>query len=176
MQEEYPAQGGVRLRRICGDGQAAAASGRVFECGRCSRQVIVCRCCDRGQAYCNAECFGQVRRQRQREAGQRWQRSRRGRRLHAASMARSRANRVAGSAAGAVGTPPQGRAAKIVTQQGPPAPGAGDLLAGETTAMPRDDASPADLPGWSMPHCHWCGRSCPRPLRREFMRRRDRRR
>lgn len=176
MQAEYPAEGDVRLRRICGDGQTAPASGRGFLCVRCGRQAIVCRCCDRGQIYCNADCAGQARRRTLRGAGGRWQRTRRGRRLHAARMARYRAKRAAGSDVATLGLSPEERPPEIVTHHGSPPPAAGDLLADEVTAMPREDASLADPRGRAMPHCHWCGCSCPPPLRRGFLRRRDRRR
>jgi hypothetical protein len=179
MQEDYPADGGVRIRRICDDGQTEAASGREFVCGRCSRQVVICRCCDRGQVYCNADCAGQTRHEKRREAGWRWQRTRRGRGLHAARMAKCRAKRAKrppGSDVDAVGMAPKDRPAEIVTHHGSPPPKTGDLLAGEATAMPRDDASPANLPGQAMPHCHWCGRFCPPPLRQGFLRRCDRKR
>jgi len=59
-------------------------SHRLFLCGCCLAQVQVCRSCDRGQRYCSPQCAAQARRQRQREAGQRYQRTERGRQRHAA--------------------------------------------------------------------------------------------
>jgi hypothetical protein len=176
MQEEYPAEGGVRLRRICSDGQTAPASGRVFVCVRCSGQVIVCRCCDRGQIYCNSGCAEQARRQTLRSAGRRWQQTRRGRQLHASRAAKYRAKQAQGSDGATVGMPPEEHPPEIVTHQGSSPPAASDLLAGEAAAMPHDDAALADPPGRAMPHCHWCGRSCPPPLRQGFLRRCNRRR
>lgn len=159
MQDEYPAEGGVRLRRACDDGQTAPGSGRLFVCPRCGCQVVVCGCCDRGQIYCDGDCSEQARRQTLHRAGQRWQRSSRGRRMHAARMARYRT-----------------RQRKIVTHHGSPAPPTGGLVAAGATAMPRDDASPAEPCGPAMTQCHWCGRCCLLPLRRGFPRRRDHRR
>lgn len=153
MQDEYPAEGGVGLRRACDDGQTAG-SGRLFVCVRCGCQVVVCGYCDRGQIYCDGDCSRQARRQTLHGAGRRWQRTPHGRRLHAARMARYRA-----------------RHREIVTHHGSPPPAVGDLLAGDATAVPRNDASPGEPLRRAMTHCHWCGRCCLRPLRRGFLRR-----
>jgi hypothetical protein len=176
MQDEYPAEGGVRLRRACDDGQTALGSGRLFVCVRCGCEVVVCSCCDRGQIYCGVDCARQARRQTLRGAGRRWQQTRRGRRMHAARMARYRAKLAQGSAGVAVGQPDETGPREIVTHHGSPAPPTGDLVAGGATAMPRDDASLAELPGRAMTQCHWCGRCCLLPLRRGFLRRCDHRR
>ena len=158
MQGEYPANGGVRLRRICDDGQADPVSARLFLCGRCRRQVIICRCCDRGQVYCAEACSGQARRQSLRDAGRRYERTLHGRQKRAE---RSRRHRK--------------RQREKVTHQGsPPAP-AGDLLPGVAMAIPRDDASPAAPARPVPPQCHWCGCSCLPQFRQGFLRRRDRR-
>jgi hypothetical protein len=183
MQGEYPAEGGVRLRRACDDGQTALGSGRLFVCAWCGCEVVVCSCCDRGQIYCGVDCAGQARRQTLRGAGRRCQQTRRGRRMHAARMARYRAKlpslacSLAQSSAGvAVGMPDDGWPREIVTHHGSPAPPTGDWVAAGATAMPRDDATPAEPPGPAMTHCHWCGRCCLLPLRRGFLRRCDHRR
>jgi hypothetical protein len=176
MQDEYPAAGRVRLRHACDDWQIAPESGRLFVCERCGCQVVVCNCCDRGQIYCNGGCSKQARRQTLHRAGQRWQGTPRGRRKHAARMARYRAKRGKGSDGVAVGMADEGRPREIVTHQGSPPLAEDDLLAGGATAMPRDDASPAELPGRAMTHCHWCGRCCLLPLRGGFLRRCDHRR
>jgi hypothetical protein len=175
MQDEYPAEGGVRLRRACADGQTATGSGRLFACVRCGCEVVVCSCCDRGQIYCGVDCAGLARRQTLRGAGRRCQQTRRGRRMHAARMVRYRAKLTQSSDGLGAGTPDDGWPEKIVTHHGSPLPTAGDLLTGGATVMPRDDASLAEPPGRTMTHCHWCGRCCLLPLRRGFLRRRDRR-
>jgi hypothetical protein len=176
MQDEYPAESGVRLRRACDDKQAGVRSGRLFVCLWCCCDVVVCSCCDRGQIYCGVDCARQARRQTLRRAGRRCQQSRRGRRMHAARMARYRAKLAKGSDGMAVGMPDAGRLREIVTHHGSPAPAASDLLTSGATAMPRDDADPADPPGRATTQCHWCGRCCQLPLRRGFLRRRDHRR
>lgn len=58
-------------------------TGRFFLCGRCRLQVTICRSCDRGQRYCGQDCAHAARRESVREAGRRYQRSRRGRLAHA---------------------------------------------------------------------------------------------
>ena len=159
MQDQYPANIGVRLRRVCDDGQSERRSGRLFLCARCREQAIVCRCCDRGQIYCSAECAQQARQEAQHAAARRYAGSSRGKRRGADRSRRYR-----------------GRQREIVTHQGSPASPTGDLLAADAMAMPRDDAFPAEPPGRSMTHCHWCGHPCLPLLRQGFLRRRDRRR
>jgi hypothetical protein len=56
---------------------------RLFLCARCFSQVALCRHCDRGQRYCGQACSAAARRERQKEAGQRYQRGARGRAMHA---------------------------------------------------------------------------------------------
>jgi len=153
MQVEYPANEGVRLRRTCEAGQADPASGRLYLCTRCRRQVIVCSCCDRGQIYCAGGCAQQARRGTLQQAGRRYQASRRGRRMHAARMSRWRARQ------------------DKVTHHGSPAPPAGDLLAPAAMTITRDAAAPTDQPRLSGPHCSWCGGSCLALLRQGFLRR-----
>ena len=63
---------------------------RLFLCARCRDQVLLCSHCDRGQRYCSAACSRQARESAQREAAQRYQRSRRGRMAHAARARRWR--------------------------------------------------------------------------------------
>jgi hypothetical protein len=159
MQGEYPASGGVRLRRVCDDdAQSELRSGRLFLCRKCGREVVVCSGCDRGQSYCFGDCAAQARRQNVREAGRRYQASSRGRQRHAARMGRLRA------------------AQKIVTHQGSPRPPADDLVAVGAMLTSRDDAFPAKPPRQTMTHCHWCDRPCLSPLRPGFLRRRAHRR
>jgi hypothetical protein len=73
-----------RLRpRLCDDADEALASARLYHCGRCRLQVLICSCCDRGNIYCNKGCAEEARRSAQREAGKRYQSTDRGRRNHA---------------------------------------------------------------------------------------------
>ncbi|CAE6876637.1 hypothetical protein R69746_08817 [Paraburkholderia aspalathi] len=84
------------------------STGRLLVCARCRAQVLICGPCDRGNRYCR-DCTKEARRVSVREAGRRYQRSRRGRFAHAARSRRHRARR------------------KIVTHHGSPAPPANDL-------------------------------------------------
>jgi hypothetical protein len=77
--------------RPCRPEPASARSARLFLCARCRAQVLVCSCCDRGQIYCTGGCAQIARREGLREAGQRYQASRRGRVAHALRAHRYRA-------------------------------------------------------------------------------------
>jgi hypothetical protein len=66
---------------------------RLFLCARCRDQVLLCSHCDRGQQYCSRSCSSVSRRERRREAAQRYQSSRRGQLKHAARMGRWRQRR-----------------------------------------------------------------------------------
>ena len=57
--------------------------GRLFLCGRCLAQVLICSHCDRGNRYCAGGCADTVRRALQRDAGDRYQDSYCGRIKHA---------------------------------------------------------------------------------------------
>lgn len=61
--------------------------GRLFLCARCRDQVLVCSHCDRGQRYCSRAHSGMSRRERRREAAQRYQSSPDGQAKHAARTA-----------------------------------------------------------------------------------------
>ena len=145
-----------------------ARSARLFLCGRCRVQVLLCSHCDRGQHYCSRECAGQARRERRREAAERYQRSWRGRMAHAERSRRWRARQAARLADEAA----QG-ANKIVTHQGCPALGAAASLAPCASPRAHDDAT-AVLAVLGV-HQSWRCRRCQHPLllhlRRDFLRR-----
>lgn len=102
-------------------------SARLFLCARCRDQVLLCSQCDRGQQYCSRACAGASRRERRRDAAERYQSSRCGRLRHAARTAcwrrRRRTLRQRGTMCGA----------NKVTHQGCPDGGAqASLLACDT--------------------------------------------
>jgi hypothetical protein len=70
-------------RRICVATCDDSVSCRMFLCGCCRSQVLVCRFCDRGQIYCIKTCAQKVRADRQRVARRRYQATPRGRAMHA---------------------------------------------------------------------------------------------
>ena len=82
---------GHSVRRICGGACADEVSCRMFLCGCCRSQVLVCRWCDRGQIYCIETCAQKARRDRQRVARRRYQATPRGRAMHAERNRRYRA-------------------------------------------------------------------------------------
>ena len=69
---------------------AAEETWRLLFCARCGLQLRLCPACDVGQRYCGQECSSRQRRQAQREASRAYQRTHRGRRLHATRMQRFR--------------------------------------------------------------------------------------
>ena len=72
------ASGSTPLERgtVC---DKACGTGRLFNCKRCRRQVVLCRSCNRGQAYCSRACSARSRSERRREARGRYRRTERGR-------------------------------------------------------------------------------------------------
>jgi hypothetical protein len=66
---------------------------RLAICGRndCRRQFSMCGGCDHGRRYCGAACASAARRDSLRRAARAYQRTERGRRLHADRQARYRA-------------------------------------------------------------------------------------
>ena len=99
------------------------ATGRFFLCAGCRAQVVICSPCDRGQRYCAGGCGQAAREHSVREAGRRYQYSRRGRFNHAARNRRYRARQ------------------RNVTHQGSPAPAADDLLPVTSTTRDRHAAT-----------------------------------
>ena len=117
-------------------------TGRLFVCARCRDQVLLCSHCDRGQQYCGRACSSASRRERRREAAERYQRSRGGRLKHAARTARWRYRRRSLRQAS------RGGDIDKVTHQGcRVAPGDASLLACETPSAcePSIDVEPADI-------------------------------
>lgn len=125
---------------------------RFFLCARCRCQVLICSHCDRGQRYCNGHCAGQARRDKQKEASQRYQKSRQGRIKHSirASHYRARRNKV--------------------THHSSPEPVSNDLLIIEDSAATKSPVTPPvsqDIQAdW---RCHWCGCRCQESVRYGFM-------
>lgn len=129
---------------------------RFFLCARCRCQVVICRCCDRGQIYCAGVCAKEVRREAQRAASKRYRTSRRGRLKQAERGRRYRARQ------------------KIVTHQGSPPPPPGDLLRSTSTMTAREPGPSDSIPSrTTLQRCHWCGRHCSPFVRQGFLPRRQ---
>ena len=120
MRRQYSVKRGVRPRNIRRSGHGAAASARLFMCAECRAQALICSCCDRGQIYCAGDCAARARRRTRRDAGRRYQTSRRGRLAHAE---RSRRYRVR---------------CKNVTHHGSPPSPPDDLLSFGSPAIASD--------------------------------------
>lgn len=58
-------------------------SPRLFNCQKCTKQVVICSHCDRGNIYCSLSCANQSRIQNHRRSNQLYQSTRRGKLLHA---------------------------------------------------------------------------------------------
>ena len=126
--------------------------GRFFLCGRCRTQVIICSDCDHGQIYCSGPCSQLVRRASVREAGRRYQRSRRGRFAHALRMREYRARK------------------EKVTHHGSLPPSVDALLALDSAATATSTppvCTSSIIPAW---HCHFCGCRCSEFVRSGFLR------
>jgi hypothetical protein len=90
MGVELAAMRRARRKVVVGDRQ------RLFNCERCSAQVVICGRCDRGQRYCGAACAREARRESQRASNRRYQATPRGRKLHAERQGRYRRRGTAG--------------------------------------------------------------------------------
>ena len=127
------------------------STGRIFVCALCRTQALICSHCDRGQIYCAGDCARRARRERMREAGRRYQSSRRGRFAHAQRSRRYRLRQ------------------QNVTHQGSPEPVPDDLLAGNSTLSVQQPPSPGTVLRWQ---CHFCWCRCSEFVRSGFLRRR----
>lgn len=107
----------------------AMDTGRRYHCAGCSKAVVICSHCDRGQRYCSPRCSQQARRRLMRAAGCRYQNSPAGRRAHAERQRRYRA-----------------RCAKVTHQGSPPGVGSVPL-----SPEPKVPASPVSGACWK---CH----------------------
>jgi hypothetical protein len=130
------------------------SSARLFNCARCRCQVVICSHCDRGNIYCGKRCSQAARRQSRREAGRRYQETRRGRFSHAERQRRYRRR----------------RSAKVTHQGSPPLPPNETLPAESEPSARRSDFLIAD-PGEGI-RCHLCGRVCSGFVRQWFLRQR----
>jgi hypothetical protein len=154
---------------------------RRFLCARCRTPVLVCSSCDRGQIYCASGCSAVARRQSQRAAAQRYQRTRCGRFMHAARTRRWRARQAVLTSLAATGpaqsvthqgsqlAPPD---AVLVTHPplssdatGPPAQPCMTAIVGSTSTSVPTLSTTAPL--W---RCCWCLTPCADSVRLDFLR------
>jgi len=156
----------------------------------CRAPVLVCSTCDRGQIYCASGCSVLARREAQRAAAQRYQRTRCGRFMHAARTRRWRERQaavLASLAAAAVAqsvthqgsqlAPPD---AVLATHPplrsdatGPPTQPCMTPIASSTSTSASTSlltSAPTlttTAPVW---RCHWCHTPCADSVRLDFLR------
>jgi len=133
---------------------------RLYLCARCRVQVVLCSRCDRGNRYCGRPCRHQAREEARRRTAQRYQRSWRGRMVHAQRSWRWRQRRAAATAVG-------GDDAQNVTHQGsqpgvaaaPLAPWTHDSATHDSGGLSDTAAASAPQPidGTSCWYCRRCG-------------------
>jgi hypothetical protein len=169
--------------------EPAEASARLFLCKRCRDQMLICSRCDRGHVYCDG-CAEAARRQGQREAGKRYQATRKGRRAHAARQCAYRARRndvtrrcapadVAGPARAAAYAKRFSDPYQTTNRCGRRGPAErSDVRRSEkevthhgSRRRPADDFVRADARATRLSHCHWCGCRCSPFVRLVFLRR-----
>ena len=169
MQRHYRSRRGGRPRHCRAHGGSGGCEqgdlpyARLFLCAApdCRTQALICSDCDRGHIYC-ADCAPHARRRSLREAGRRYQASRRGRIRHAA---RSRRYRSRKHRAGE----------NNVTHHGSPPDRTNALLTADPAVeeqLPMDSRSSARRQQWC---CLYCGRRCSEHIRQGFLQRRVRR-
>ena len=112
---------------------------RLFNCALCHQQTVICGCCDRGNIYCGPACSKAARKTALLAAGRRYQKSRRGRLMHAFRQKQYRE-----------------RLRKKVTHQSSLASKTNDSLSTELT----DPALPLTSAKIEQHKCHFCHKKC----------------
>ncbi len=125
---------------------------RRFHCCRCKKVVYICSHCDRGQMYCSRGCRDEARRMCVREAGARYQQTRRGREKHARRQQRYRDRQSSG---------------KKVTHH----PCRTKAIPSTVVAcgIPSMSKATEGFPK-TQPRCDFCGRGCEPYVRLDFLR------
>ncbi len=123
-----PALHGVVQCGVRGGMRAGEKTYRLYSCGRCEKQVRICRDCDRGNRYCAEECARIRRRESLRRAGVYYQLGYHGACRHAARQLMWRA-----------------RQTQKVTHQGSPEAVAAVIVAPTSTTTPENHADHAAI-------------------------------
>ena len=160
------ASGSTPLERgtVCDE---ACETGRLFNCKRCRRQVVICRSCDRGQAYCSRACSARSRAERRREARGRYRRTEKGRETGRARQRRYRIRQADLARAAARAAAPE-TAAETVPVDVPAAPGDASpekTVTDHPSGTARSPlAAPLTAPNRRVSplRCAVCGRTVPR--------------
>ena len=126
---------------------------RIFNCGRCHREVVICRRCDRGNRYC-PPCAPLARAEKRRAAGAVYQRTEAGRLNHKVRQECYRARqpeKVTHHGDRGVGLRPKWAVA---------------TLAGGPESPDECRKEPPQLPPLPQRRCDFCGRPCGGAARR----------
>ena len=122
----------------------AQGAARLLMCARCGLQVLLCLGCDRGQRYCSQACSAASRRESQRAAARRYQRSDAGRSAHAARSRRWRLARVA----------EQAHDPRVTHQGGCTEPTSTDAATSIQTIQSAELPTSRGWPDFRCVHCH----------------------
>lgn len=131
------------------------SSARFYLCARCRSQAFICRRCDRGQIYCTDHCATASRSQSQREACQRYNKTRRARTLNAERQRRYRLRQST-------------QTSERVTDQGSrigPAPALSSASTEQRAAQPPSSVISAA----GVIVCHRCACECAASVRLGFL-------
>jgi len=125
------------------------SSSRIYHCGRCFAQIIICTHCDHGHRYCARGCRKIARLASLKRAAQKYQNTRAGRFNNAARQQRFRQ-----------------QAKQKVTHHG-----SIPLISHAVLKIPLIDAPMANYPikNGTPCLCHHCGRECSPFLRYDFL-------
>ena len=124
-------------------------NGRLFNCLRCNKPVVLCSYCDRGQRYCLSGCSEKARQDSLKRSAQKYAKSRKGQSNNTQRQKRFRE-----------------RKRNKVTHQG------------SCLVVPRGEVVKLQKPPKKRPkmryslsscRCHVCGRQCSPSLRRDFL-------
>ena len=158
------ASGSTPLERgtVC---DKACETGRLFNCKRCRRQVVICRHCDRGQAHCSRTCSARSRSERRREARKRCRRTEKGRETGRKRQRRYRVRQadLARAAARAAASETAAETVPVDVPETPEDAGSEKTAADHTSETARPPpAAPLTAPNRreSPLRCAVCGRVC----------------
>jgi hypothetical protein len=134
--------------------------------------VLLCSRCDRGQRYCGRACSRAARDDSRREAGRRYQRSRRGRVAHAARSRRWRQQHQACTSPDLGDAEPDIDISNFVTHQGSaiPAPDAQLPSCEQATERAPVDTAASIAPTSMAARCRRCATSLSPWARQGFLR------
>lgn len=137
---------------------------RMYWCACCGVCVLICSHCDRGDRYCSNECAKEMRKERQKDAAERYQDGPFGRRNHAARQRHYQERRRCY----------QHHLEKKMTHQGSPLLPPAALLPSETTTLQTIESEPLQA-SKPLRQCHFCHCECSELVRNGFLRCRIRR-